>query len=353
MCSKLPTFSNCCESVFSVMTSTLLLGSSMNELRAKVNGRRGLVQCAKAYTGQDAAYVSISGVERAAVGRTSVSSVIGNVIMKRWKDDMAVALSEGNTGEILNMLNCGFPPSTPLRTILFGGVRDGKTYIAHVAASKGLLPVLKHISEAQETLEMKNSDGFTPFLAACKSGEFEAIRFLAIRLRVNTDAQDSEGNTGVHLAAAARNRDLVQYLVEDLHLNHTTRNLAGEAPADLCTRLLPMASSNDQSILEEISAFLRSKEPAMPPAFPLTPQRNGSQPPRSRPFLSPLNKQSFGSPALRLKLRSATPIDRLIRERCKQVFTSVQQKKVSPLKRLKPLSLPLYANLYSQSSIHS
>jgi len=270
--------------------------------------------------------------------------------MKRWKDDMAVALAEGNTAEVLNMLNCGFPPNTPLRTILFGETKAGKTYVAHIAASKGLLSVLKHIAVAPETLETQNSDGLTPFLAACKSGEFEAIRFLALRLKVNTSEQDLEGNTGVHLAAAARNRDLVQYLVEDLHLNPYTKNLAGETPADLCTRLLTQANSTDISILEEISALLGTKTAPAPAPVPPTPHRNGSQPPRSRPFLSPIDKQSMGFPALRLKLRSVTPVDRLIRERCQQVFSSVQQKKVSPLKRLKPLLLPQYANLYS---VHS
>lgn len=267
--------------------------------------------------------------------------------MKRWKEDMAVALTEGNTVEVLKMLNCGFPPTTPLRTILFGEAKAGQTYIAHVAASKGLLPVLKHIAKVPEVLEMQNSDGLTPFLAACKSGEFEAIRFLALRLKVSTSGQDLEGNTGVHLAAAARNRDLVQYLVEDLHLNPTTKNLACETPADLCTRLLSQASAPDLAILEEIAALLGAK--AVPASFPvpITPLRNCSQPPRSRPFLSPVDKQSFAFPALRLKLRSATPVDRLIRERCKLVFSTVQQKKASPLKRLKPLFLPQHANLYS------
>ena len=264
---------------------------------------------------------------------------------------MTAALLEGNTAQVLNMLNCGFPPNSPLKVTVSGEKNETRTFIAHIAAEKGLLSVIKHISEYRDTMETRNSSGQTPFLVACKSGEFEVIRYLALRVRVDRTVQDYEGNTALHLAVQTGSKDLTQYLLEELQLDPAVRNLACETPADLCTRLIPTVMASEQLAYEEITAILRAKTAANPPLLPIPSphcSRNGSQPARSRSILTPLSKQSLAFPALRPKLRSITPVDKLIRERCQQVFFSIQQKKkTSPLKRLKPL----YGNPYTETAV--
>ena len=252
--------------------------------------------------------------------------------MKRWAEDFAACLIDSNTSQALTMLRCGFPPTTQLRGGVTGEPTNARTYCGHIAAQKGLVPVLRQLVETQGVLELRDSAGLTPFLVACKYAEFEAIRFLARTASVDTSVVDTNGNNGIHLAAANGHKEIVEYLVDELKLSPCVRNNDGEVPADLCTKAVLSADSHMQGVFEAISVYLKSKYSAASLVIDTSPKPKKLSL-RSRVSLTPIGRSSASSGPLRLNLRSATPVDRLIKDRCKLVFTTVQNKRALPLRR--------------------
>ena len=253
---------------------------------------------------------------------------------------MSSSLQDSNTSHVLTMLRSGFPPSTPLKALQTVGEPTSKTYCAHIAAEKGLLPVIRFLADTSPSVfEAKNSSGLTPFLCACKSCEFDTVRFLATRAKVDLSVTDPKGNTAVHLSASEGYKDLVQYLVEDLGLSPLLRNHDGELPVDVCSRSGLKGDIYKQAAREETGVYLMTKFGIPPPPDLGKEGKRLVGQGRNKGSLTPINRGDYGGENLRLNLRSLTPVDRMIRERCKVVYSTVQSRmmqKGPALRRSRP-----------------
>ncbi len=73
----------------------------------------------------------------------------------------------------------------------------------------------KHVSDA--------------LLVAASGGNMDIIRFLMMKVDVDVNICDSEGNTPLILAAKHNHFSLVQWLVEDKHANVNEKNQTGNS----------------------------------------------------------------------------------------------------------------------------
>ncbi|WED42166.1 ankyrin repeat domain-containing protein [Legionella cardiaca] len=94
------------------------------------------------------------------------------------------------------------------------------------------------------SLTTKNAEGNTPFLEACMYGHLPIIKlFLSLDIPFTKDENDN-GENGLYLAIRNRQKEIVQYFIEDRVFSFPQNNKQGQSP------LLAAAASNAADLVE-------------------------------------------------------------------------------------------------------
>ena len=102
----------------------------------------------------------------------------------------------------------------------------GKDNVLHIAATNGLLDVLKcAINNHQCNLEATNLSGQTVLL--CASGHIDIVKYLINEYSCDPNVTDKDGNTILHIAAAVGLLDVLKCAINNHQCNLEATNLFG------------------------------------------------------------------------------------------------------------------------------
>ena len=78
---------------------------------------------------------------------------------------------------------------------------------------------------------------YTPLMLACASPQsnLETVKLLLAR-KANSKITDTYGNTLIHIAAAAGNSEILDYLVKSCDIDAFARNKAGDTALTICMK---------------------------------------------------------------------------------------------------------------------
>jgi len=88
-----------------------------------------------------------------------------------------------------------------------------------------------------------------PLNSASRDGHLDIVKYLFEECYCNSETNDNEGRTALHLASANGYFDIVKYLVEECHCNAETKDNNGKTPLDVTC-----------SWNSEIKEYLRNKQ---------------------------------------------------------------------------------------------
>ncbi|KMT18065.1 hypothetical protein BVRB_2g032570 [Beta vulgaris subsp. vulgaris] len=147
---------------------------------------------------------------------------------KRWSP-LHMASANGHL-EILNVLLAVNSSMCFVRDL------DGRNAV-HVAAVNGQIQALGVLLRAKpQAARERTTDGETVFHLCVKHSQSHALMFL---VRTMSDGQllnskDSEGNTVLHLAVAAKHYETIDFLLKDKRMAKNTINTNGLTAMDTC-----------------------------------------------------------------------------------------------------------------------
>lgn len=112
------------------------------------------------------------------------------------------------------------PMSDTGDTALHVAIRENNFEIAHYLIEHG----------GAGAVEARNAGGYTPLLLAAVEGNVDFMRFLVEHAHADARATTADGSTLVHLAVQHSHLPVLRYVVEDLGLAMTDKDMQGWPP---------------------------------------------------------------------------------------------------------------------------
>ena len=82
-----------------------------------------------------------------------------------------------------------------------------------MATQESNIVLVKLLTKFGANVNLKTTEGITPFHLACQKGNLEMVKYLVEEFKVNLNDKDTNGATGLHFAAEVGATELVGYLL--------------------------------------------------------------------------------------------------------------------------------------------
>ncbi|XP_064381979.1 ankyrin repeat domain-containing protein 6-like isoform X3 [Halichondria panicea] len=148
---------------------------------------------------------------------------------KKLAEDLYEAVNKRDVVKVRSLLGQGADPNHQLYWSDEWGYKDPPL---HFACYRGYLEIAKTLVTHGARTDKGGGMDKTPLHWACRGGNKEMVQYLIQELKCSTDMRDKDNMTPLQRACMWGKKDVVQYLVEERKMDVDVRDNQGQSPLD-------------------------------------------------------------------------------------------------------------------------